>query len=130
VSVEENKRLVARAVAEVINGGNLDAIGDLYAPEIAAAARDWVTPFRAAVPDVRMDTVALVGEGDTVVGHFRCSGTQTGPWMGRAATGRSFHDVREVYWFTVRDGRIVDWWGLEDNEDRRRQLRPSDRSLG
>jgi hypothetical protein len=55
VSVEENKRLVARAVAEVINGGNLDAIGDLYAPEIAAAARDWVTPLRAAVPDVRMD---------------------------------------------------------------------------
>jgi predicted ester cyclase len=109
----------------VINGGNLDAIGDLFAPEIAAAARDWVTPFRSAFPDVRMDTVAIVGEGDTVVGHFRCSGTQTGPWMGRPATGRSFHDVREVYWFTVRDGRIVDWWGLEDNDERRRQLRQS-----
>jgi hypothetical protein len=43
-----------------------------------------------------MDTVALVGEGGTVVGHFRCSGTQTGLWMGRSATGRSFYDVREV----------------------------------
>ena len=125
MSVEENKRLVARAVAEVINGGNLDAINDLYAPEIAAAARDWVTPFRDAFPDVRMDTVALVGEGDTVVGHFRCSGTQTGPWTGRPAAGRSFSAVREVHWFTVRDGRIVDWWGLEDNDDRRRQLRQS-----
>jgi hypothetical protein len=31
--------------------------------------------------------------------------------------------VREVYWFTVRDGRIVEWWGLEDDDDRRRQLR-------
>jgi predicted ester cyclase len=72
-----------------------------------------------------METVALVGEGDTVVGHFRCSGTQTGPWMGRPATGRSFRDVREVYWFTVRDGRIVDWWGLEDNDERRRQIRNS-----
>ena len=123
MGVEDNKRLVARAVAEVINGGNLEAVEALYAPEIAAAARDWVTPFRAAFPDVRMDTVALVGEGDTVVGHFRCSGTHTGSWMGRPGTGRAFRDVREVYWFTLRDGRIVDWWGLEDNDDRRRQLR-------
>ena len=123
VTVEENKRLVARAVAEVINGGELAAVDELYAPEIATAAREWVAPFREAFPDVRMGTVALVGEGDTVVGHFCCSGTQTGPWMGRPATGRSFRNVREVYWFTVRGGRIVDWWGLEDNDDRRRQLR-------
>jgi predicted ester cyclase len=125
VSVENNKLVVMRAVAEVINGGNLDAVDDLYAPEMAAAARAWVAPFRAAFPDVQMDVVALVGEGDTVVGHFRCSGTQTGEWMGRPPTGRAFRNVREVYWFTVRDGRIVDSWGLEDNDDRRRQLRGS-----
>ena len=123
MSVADNKLLVTRAIEEVINGGNLDAVDELYAPAIAAAARAWVAPFRQAFPDVRMDTVALVGEGDTVVGQFRCSGTQTGPWLGRPATGRSFRDVREVYWFTVRGARIVDWWGLEDNDDRRRQLR-------
>ncbi|WP_138731847.1 ester cyclase [Modestobacter excelsi] len=123
MSVADNKELVARAVAEVINGGDLDAVDQLYAPGIAQAAKDWVAPFRTAFPDVAMETVALVGEGDTVVGHFRCSGTQTGPWRDRPPTGRAFRDVREVYWFTVRDGRIVDWWGLEDDDDRRRQLR-------
>ena len=123
MSVEDNKALVARAVAEVVNGGNLAAVAQLFAPEIAASARAWVAPFRTAFPDVAMETVALVGEGDTVVGHFRCSGTHTGPWMSRPPTGRAFRDVREVYWFTVRGGRIVDWWGLEDNDDRRRQLR-------
>ncbi|MCV2488676.1 ester cyclase [Geodermatophilus sp. YIM 151500] len=123
MSAEENKLLVARAVAEVINGGDLDAIDELYAPEIAKAAKDWVAPFRIAFPDVRMETVALVGEGDTVVGEFRCSGTHTGPWRGGPPTGRAFRDVREVYWFTVRGGRIVEWWGLEDDDDRRRQLR-------
>jgi predicted ester cyclase len=122
MTVQENKELVARAVGEVINGGDLDAIERFYAPEIAAAARAWVTPFRTAFPDVRMEIVALVGEGSTVVGHFRCSATHTGPWGGRPPTGRSFRDVREVYWFTLRDGRIVDWWGLEDDDDRRRQL--------
>ena len=129
MSVEDNKRLVVRAVAEIINGGNLAAVEELYAPEIAGAARDWVAPFREAFPDVRMDAVALVGEGDTVVGEFRCSGTHTEPWMGRPPTGRSFRDVREVYWFTVRGGRIVDWWGLEDNDDRRRQLRRPSRPV-
>jgi predicted ester cyclase len=123
VTGEDNKAVVARAIAAVINGGDLDAVDALYAPEIARAAKEWVAPFREAFPDVRMETVALVAEGDTVVGHFRCSGTQTGPWMGRTGTGRAFRDVREVYWFTVRGSRIVDWWGLEDNDDRRRQLR-------
>ncbi|WP_138758185.1 ester cyclase [Modestobacter altitudinis] len=123
MSVEDNKALVARAVAEVINGGHLDVVDELYALQIAQAAKEWVAPFRAAFPDVWMETVALVGEGDTVVGHFRCSGTHTGEWLGRPPTGRRFTGVREVYWWTVRGGRIVDWWGLEDNDDRRRQLR-------
>ena len=123
MSVEANKRLVSTVVADVVNNGDLDAIDRLYAPEIAGAARAWVAPFRESFPDVHMETVALVAEGDVVVGHFRCSGTHTGPWRGRPGTGRSFRDVREVYWFTVRDGRVVDWWGLEDDDDRRRQLR-------
>ncbi len=122
-SVAENKALVARAVVEVINGGDFGAVDQVYAPGIAQAAKDWVEPFRTAFPDVRMEIVALVGEGDTVVGHFRCSGTQTGPWMDRPPTGRAFRGVREVYWFTLHGGHIVDWWGLEDNDDRRRQLR-------
>jgi hypothetical protein len=30
-------------------------VEEFYAPEIAAAARDWVTPLREAFPDVRME---------------------------------------------------------------------------
>lgn len=47
--VAANKALVARAVAEVINGGNLDAVDEPHAPGIAQAATDGVAPFRAAV---------------------------------------------------------------------------------
>lgn len=42
----KNKPVVARAVAEVINAGNLDAVDELYAPAIAAAVKSWVAPFR------------------------------------------------------------------------------------
>ena len=69
-----------------------------------------------------MTTVALVAEGDTVVGHFRCSGTHLGRWLGKEPTGRRFIDVDEVYWFTVAAGRITAWWGLEDDNSRLKQL--------
>ena len=127
MTTEDDKRLVARAVDDVINRGRLDAIEEFWSPEAAPAERGWITPFRLAFPDVRMRTVELVAEGGTVVGHFRCSGTHSGPCAGRPPTGRSFRDVREVYWFTVRGGRIADWWGLEDDDDRRRPLSTRER---
>jgi SnoaL-like polyketide cyclase len=95
-----NKAVVARAVERVINGGDLDAVDELYDPGTAADAKAWVAPFRASFPDVYMATVVLVAEGDTVVGHFRCSGTHLGRWLGKEPTGRRFTDVDEVYWFT------------------------------
>jgi predicted ester cyclase len=69
-----------------------------------------------------MAAVTLVAEGDIVVGHFRCSGSHPGHWLGHAPTGRRFDNVDEVYFFTVRDGRIASWWALEDNDSRLRQL--------
>jgi hypothetical protein len=49
-----NKAVVARAVELVVNGGDLDAVDELYDPGIAAQARAWVAPFRASFPDVQM----------------------------------------------------------------------------
>lgn len=46
---------------------------------------------------------------------------------GPAATGRGFRDAREVYWFPVRDGGIVEGVRLRDNDYRRRQLRATGR---
>lgn len=117
-----NKQLVRRLIDEVMNAGNLDVLDELYTPEMAAAAREWITPFRTAFPDVHMEIVTLVAEDDVVAARFRCSGTQLGAWDGRPATGRKFRNVDEVYFFTIADGRIASAWGLEDNDRRRRQL--------
>ena len=89
---------------------------------MATAARGWIEPFRTAFPDLHMETIELVAEDDRVVGRFRCSGTQLGPWRGREPTGKRMHGIDEVYFFTVRDGRIVEAWGLEDTAKRMRQL--------
>jgi predicted ester cyclase len=116
------KEIVARLIDEVLNSGRLEAIDEIYTPEMAAAARKWIEPFRVAFPDVRMETLELVAEGERVVGRFRCSGTNLGEWRGKPPTGRRMHDIDEVYFFTVRDGRIAEAWGLEDTSKRLRQL--------
>jgi predicted ester cyclase len=119
---ERNKATVRRLIAEVLNGGRLDVIDELYAPELAAGARRWIAPFRASFPDVHMEVVDLIAEGDKVVGRFRCSATHLGEWLGHAPTGRRFERVDEVSIFRFRDGRIVHAWSLEDSLSRLRQL--------
>lgn len=118
----EPKAVVMRLIDEVMNQGRLEALDELYAPGLARAARRWIAPFRESFPDVRMEIVELVAEGDRVVGRFRCSATHLGEWDGHPPTGRRFERVDEVYFFTVREGRIAAAWGLEDTGSRRRQL--------
>ena len=49
----EPKAVVQRLIEEVINGGRLDLIDELYAPGMAARARRWIAPFRESFPTCR-----------------------------------------------------------------------------
>jgi predicted ester cyclase len=117
-----NKMVVRRLVEEVFSGGHLEVIDELYAPALAPAAKRWIAPFRASFPDVQMEIVELIAEGDKVVGRFTCSATHLGEWLGQAPTGRRFERVDEVWILRFRDGRIVHVWSLEDSLGRLQQL--------
>jgi hypothetical protein len=65
VTSAEPKAIVRRLVDEVINAGRLEVIADMYTAELADGAKRWIAPFRAAFPDVHMDIVELIAEGDT-----------------------------------------------------------------
>jgi predicted ester cyclase len=45
--------------------------------------------FRAGFPDLQISTDRIVAEGESVAVHGRMKGTNTGPLMGRPATGRA-----------------------------------------
>jgi predicted ester cyclase len=122
MTVEQNKLLIQRLVEEAVNQGNLDVLAEVADGEFAQAARQWVGPFRAAFPDFSMAIVDLVAEEEKVAAHFRCSGTHLGEWMGRPPSGRRFQDVDEIYIFRVRNGKLTDATGVEDNLSRMRQL--------
>ena len=122
MSAEANKDLVRRLVEEAVARRNPGIVDEIATGEFARAAKRWVSPFRSAFPDFQMEVVQLIAEGDAVVGHFRCSGTHRGEWLGVPATGRRFEGVDEVYIFRIRDGKLASATGVEDNLTRMRQL--------
>jgi predicted ester cyclase len=120
--IRDSKDTVRRLIDEVMNAGRLDVIEEIYTPQAAPGARRWIAPFRESFPDVQMEIVDLIAEGEKVVGRFRCSATHLGPWRGHDPTGRRFERVDEVYIFRVVNGRITEAWGIEDSRSRERQL--------
>jgi predicted ester cyclase len=118
----DRRAAVRRFIDEAVNGGQDELIDELIADELRSGVRDWFGAFRRSFPDVHMETVELVADGDTVVGRFKCSATHLGEWRGNPPTGRRFEDVDEVYFFTFKGDRIAGVWGIEDTLDRFRQL--------
>jgi steroid delta-isomerase-like uncharacterized protein len=80
---------------------------------IAKIYREWFEGF----PDVTMDWTELVIDGDRVVQLGTVSGTDTGGFMGLAATGRRFCFPIALM-FTLEDGliaherRVYDFTGM------------------
>lgn len=118
----DGKLLVRRLIDEGVNRRSTDILDEVAGGSFAELARRWISPFRGAFPDFRMEIVTLIEEGDTVVGHFRCSGTHLGDWLGVPPTGRRFENVDEIYIFAVSHGKLVAARGIEDNLNRLRQL--------
>ena len=118
----DRKQTVRRFVDEAVNGARDDVIDELFTADAAAWARDWFGAFRGSFPDMHMELLDLIAEGDRVVARFACSATHLGDWRGHAPTGRRFEGVDEVYFFTFAGDRIAKLWGIEDTLERFRQL--------
>src|SRR5713226_5098761 len=118
----EYKQLIRRLVDEGVNRRSTAILDEVADGAFAEMARRWISPFRGAFPDFQMEIVNLIAEGDTVVAHFRCSGTHLGEWLGVPATGRRFENVDEIYIFEVESGKLVAARGVEDNLERLKQL--------
>ena len=117
---EGNKAMVCRLI-EALNEGNLNVVDELFAPKLARPMKQSFIAFRSAFPDWRMEITELVAEGNTVVGRFRCSGTNQGEYKGTPPTGKRM-EVDEVYFLRAEEGKFVNFWGLEDDLARLRQL--------
>jgi steroid delta-isomerase-like uncharacterized protein len=76
--------------------------------------RGFFTMYMTAFPDLRFDPEDVISGGDKVVARVRCTGTQTGEFMGMPASGRTV-DVEAVDIIRFGDdGLAHEHWGVFD----------------
>lgn len=118
--------VVRRLIEEGFNKGDLDIVEELNADELvehqtfgpnhpggAEGVKAVVTSLRSAFSDFHLEIEDLAVDDDKVWIRMVGSGTNDGPFMGNAPTGRRMQtDVFDVC--RVADGRIVEHWGVPD----------------
>src|SRR5258706_1891742 len=132
---EENKAVVRRFFAEVINAGNLDRADELVTADYIehqrlpgaegrqgiAVAKAFLSMMRGAFPDYHFDIEDLVAEGDKVVARLTVSGTHRGEMMGLAPTGKRVRTLG-IEVFRVADGKLAEHWATFDALGMLRQI--------
>ena len=121
MSAPENKALIQRFFEDVLNRGDLAALGDLCAagfileaPGIPTkrgqsqglpALKEWLTSYRTAFPDIRYAILNTVAEDAMIAVDFTASGTQQAPFAGIAPAGKSI-TASELCFTYVSGGKI------------------------
>ena len=119
---EETKTLVRSWYAEVMNGRELDRVGEYFADErIAEGIRRGCFSYFQSFPDLHISIDELIAEGDKVFCRSTMTGTHDGEYKGIPATGRHVAgESAEV--FTIADGKFVGYWCLTNVAGLMRQL--------
>ena len=127
MSVEDNKRILQRYFDQVLNGHDYSNIDDIMVDDFngspagggTISGRDahkrYFEGMRAVCPDLRIETLEMVGEGDNVVALSRWHYTHTGAdLLGFPASGKGgTSEVMAMY--TLKDGKLVGGKVLSDS---------------
>jgi steroid delta-isomerase-like uncharacterized protein len=122
MSVQDNKTIVERYYATVLNGRELDAVGDFFADErMVEGVRQGCFAYFEAFPDLHVALDELIAEGDRVFVRSTMTGTHDGEYKGIPATGRHISaESAEVY--RIADGKFAGYWCLANVAGLMRQL--------
>ena len=118
-----SKQLVARMHEELLTARDPALVDEFFAEDFEShnmppgfpPGRDGVRlffgSFAEGLSDLEVDVDVVLAEDDLVAVRTTTRGTHTGPLLGIAATGRRLEiDGTDIV--RVRDGRIVEHWGL------------------
>ena len=108
MSAQKNKALSNR-VAQAISEGDLDALDDLMAPELAEEFKRDVTELRRAFPDYAGTNVEQIAEGEKVANRFVFLGTHLGEFEGVTPTGKRIEFIGHSI-VRVVEGKIAESW--------------------
>ena len=78
-----------------------------------AAFKPFHQQFLAAFPDLRIEVLRTIVDGELVAGHCRVTAVHGGAGLGIAATGRTA-TISGMVFARVQDGQIVEGWNCFD----------------
>jgi predicted ester cyclase len=128
-------KVIERYSTEVWGQGNLDAIDDIFTPdrvrhgpdleggtsEGSQSHKELVTLYRTALPDLKVPIEAMAGEGDIVLTRWAAWGTNDGPMLGKAPTGKAMRIFG--FWMHRFEGnKIAEEWATWDTHGFLQQL--------
>lgn len=127
------KALSRRFYDEVVNAHNLDAIEGLITADFvehegfpgmspdASAVRGFFGMMFEAFPDLHIEPIDLIAEGDKVVTRCTISGTHKGTFMGIPATGKRF-EIAAIDIVRFDGDKAAEHWGVTDQMAMMQQL--------
>ena len=119
---EGNKVIVRRYFEEILDGGNLDLVDEIFDPHYVLhdpntpqevrgfqGSKQFVGAFRTALPDIGHTIEDQIAEGDKVVIRLRARATHKGELMGIPPTGKEL-TIRGISIWRIANGKIRECW--------------------
>jgi len=124
--VEENKAVVWRFNKEFIEQGNMKSFKEVVSDHVINHAAPAGTPagpesmryfiievLRKGFPDIKVEILDQVADGDRVCSRKALSGTHTGEFMGIAPTNKKVtFNVIDI--IRIEDGKYAEHWGMSN----------------
>ena len=124
---ERNKATLLRMANEVFSQGKLEVVDQICTPAVIdhnapspnlpagiPGVKATVLMFRTAFPDLSMQQVDALVDGNKITQRWVMRGTMTGPFLGNAPTGKTFAiEGIDIVQFDAQ-GYITDRWGQCD----------------
>ena len=124
--LDANKGIVRRLLEDGLGEGRLEVVEELVSPGVVThnpvildaptgpdSIRGGFEMLRRSFPDLRVEILDVVAEGDRVATFLELSGTNTGAYRRGGATGRA-GAIRAFFIWRLQNGRVIENWGVAD----------------
>lgn len=101
-----------RALMTSSSRGHLESGMEIHGPD---AFVEFYEAFLAALPDLKVDILKTLAEGEHVCIHWKMKGTHTGSAFGIEPSGRAI-EFSGISWMHVVEGRIREGWDCWNQE--------------
>ena len=125
-TTEKNKEIVLRFNREVIEQGNVATLEELVSPDVINhAAREGMPNgpesmrhfllqvLRMGFPDIKVEILDQVAEGDKVTTRKTLHGTHTGEFMGIPPSNKRV-TIQVIDIILLSQGRYAEHWGISN----------------